>query len=391
MKQDAKSSGQTIPEVDERLLLPFIEKFISTMGAVKRYSADSQLVSESSKTLLARIRDLQPNMSDMTLHELHGLMFLNDKPLSDRLQQHALVGAFLLFMLERNLRQIKFTCTCPQRDLDKFMRLLVEWPESARANPQVALLHEGVNGVDLIPQGVFEFPEPKTGISKLPSILENRLEQAIFAPPVHGLEEVDIAPLVDFPAGSEPTPKPSRKHSPTIKLPQRSTTSKIFEEDSLNFEEPLIPKRKQVSKSKDEPPKQIKTKFSAKAPEKGLHEIAGTSVINVRSLGKEATNIMRRPSRRDMFRDVARPPGTVHLVVMTKLGRTIMDGAVVTLLGKPPVSKTTSANLGATFFLLPGKYNIQVKYEEYQLLCDLDLGTNDDEVLMDINLMDATD
>jgi hypothetical protein len=105
---------------------------------------------------------------------------------------------------------------------------------------------------------------------------------------------------------------------------------------------------------------------------------------------KSQQSIYDSGTRKRILQEEVRPPGTVHLVVMTKMGRQIVDDARVTILSNPEVSRVTNGQRGASFYLMPGAYKIRVNYDKYVVRHEIQLGADLDEIQMDVNLLDAT-
>ncbi len=328
---------------DESKIAAFLEKFIATLGVCQRYPPGSQLVKDNLSNLYAQMSELFRETGNLNFSEFHNHLMLNEAALSVPFQRTPLIGAFVFFMLEHNLRTIDFRSNCTQDDLESFLTVLAQDPERLRGDPQSTVLELNVSGIAVLPLGEpghqVETIEPASSITSI-----DLLKEAESNSTMESLAEPVREPVPEGPAG-------------------QATSHDIFSEEDF------------------------------------AHSDGETRIINRADLIDEEgpTRIMEQPrssiydsgARRKILQEEVRPPGTVHLVVMTKMGRQIVDDAKVTILSKPEVEKMTNGQRGASFFLMPGSYKIRVIYDKYIVRHEIQLGADLDEIQMDVNLLDA--
>lgn len=332
---------------DESKVAAFLEKFIASLGVCQRYPPGSQLVKDNLSNLYAQMSELLHDMNGLDFSEFHNHLLLNESALSVPFQRTPLIGAFVFLMLEHNLRSIVFTRNCTQDDLEIFLNLLAEAPERLRTDPTSTIEELTISGIQV---------------------------QALGEP----------GPMVE-----------------TFESPSSITSLDLLQEaeDETPVDQPREPVREPVP----EGPEEQDGEHSSPLNREDYSFIDGETRIidrNVISDQEGPTRIMEQPrsqqssfdsgTRKRILQDEVRPPGTVHLVVMTKMGRQIVDDAKVTILSKPEVTRTTNAQRGASFFLMPGKYKIRVIYDKYIIRHEIQLGADLDEIQMDVNLLDAT-
>jgi hypothetical protein len=361
-------------QIDEAKISAYLEKFIATLGVCQRYAPDSQLVFDSVKSLYALLRNIISDSDALNLSEFHNNLIINNSALSVNFQSTPLVGAFVFFMLENNLRAISFQKDVTQADLKSLLDTLSDNPEKIRANPVESLRALNVEGISVEPLGekeresareiVLATMEPETTSMLMhPDELPSQIESDDSFP--GNLDDSD--PMQSLPHARQ---RPPRQNESEVSYDE--------DPDPFSLPETLSSPQKSIS-------------------EEGETRILVRPNIDLDSTG-EQTQIMSRPTKADSYQTAmrkkimqedVRPPGTVLLVVMTKLGRQIVDDAKVIILTDPEVERVTARQRGASFFLLPGNYKIRVIYDKYIMVYDIQIGADLDEIQMDVNLLDA--
>ena len=347
---------------DESRIVAFIEKFISTLGVYQRYSADSRLASESAEGLFVQLMDIMSPTGRLTFSEFHNSLMLNDLVLSMPFQKTPLAGGFVFFMLEHNLRSIVLLGNCSLEDIKHFMSLLAYSPDKLRQSPSQTLDSKEIKGVLVEPQG-----QAQMGLSHLKSqsrvTIEPSPSSVMEIPQPPGEQKKKEKPRIQVvPQVPPPKPKPPVQPPPVV------------EKERTEFVDP---------EPDDESVTDGKTEVMFRP---GYDQTVAPDTL--------ATNVRRRIKAMGENQGIAvhegdRPPGSVHLVVMTMLGRQVVDDVKVTILTDPEQFKITSSQRGASFFLLPQKYKIRIIYEKYVLHYDIELGKDIVEIQMDVNLLDA--
>lgn len=361
-------------ELSEEKIASFLQKFIATVGIRQRYAGSSQLYNDNLNSLFSLTAEILEQFGDFTFSEFHNHLMYNNSPLSVSFQQQSLVGAYVYFMLEHNMKSVTFHQGCEKKDLNGLFNAIAEYPDRLRTGAKGIFDEIGIRGISIAPLG--------------------ELEMA-----AKGLESAQkVSAYSD-----------GEKNAPDIELPE-------FEQDEQHDEQP----GEQPSMHADELPERQPVKEHEAIGNAGIElneayteqdsaddsAYDGKTVIMNRDdmvLGDDDadghTRIMTRPKepetktstiRKEIMDKQVRPPNTVHLVVMTRLGRQVVDDAKVTVLSKPPITRNTAGQRGASFFLLPNLYKIRVNYDKYTMTYDIELGADLDEIQMDVNLLDAT-
>jgi len=340
--------------IDEDSITTFLEKLISTLGVRRRYASVNPIVKENIQNLYMYLSDFLVNQGYLSFSEFHSHLMVNDEALTVEVQKTPPVGAFVFLMLEYNLKRIVFTNACETDSLKGLLGLLADSPENLRADPVGALADLAIAGIEVEPQGKSE----------------------------QDTRAVEISVVTPEP---EQTPSPDQEMNEAAAKPERD-----------------MPEEKTIA-AKEQVPVWEDVEDQAPFPlSDGTQVVLHQSDIigNDEDVDEEGhTRIMSRPKpeevpstaiRKQILQRPNGQRGTVHLVIIVRLGREIVDDAKVTVLTTPEVSGVTALQQGAGFHLLPGKFKLQVTYDKYSSHHDIELGEDIDEIQMDVNLLDAT-
>lgn len=337
-------ADDSIEEVlNESRVATFIEKFIATLGVFQRYPTDSRLVKEAVQGFFVLMMDIMSPTGRLTFSEFHNHLQVNDEALSVKFQDTPLAGGLVFFMLEHNMSSISFLAKCSRSDLESFFKILAVSPYLLRQNPVKTLEEAGIRGIQVKPMGELNQIDGGEGTHRIVST------EAVEATAVRTLHrQAAAAQLV--PEQASPVPDPMEADEP-------EATDGVTE-----------------------------VMARPEAPGVESDEEDGRTLVMSRPVakGRPIPEVEKRP----LYEGV-RPPGTVLLVVMAMLGRQVVDDAKVTILTDPEVSRSTSSQRGASFYLLPGSFKIRVSYDKYSLVYDIELGAEVEEIQMDVNLLDA--
>jgi hypothetical protein len=145
--------GRKTSRDEELIAISFVEQFLASVGAIQRYAPESTMVSEALDELYKRLVRALSDDEELILSEFHNHLVINEDPVTVETQGTAMAGAFVFFMLERNLQTIAFRRACSRRELEKFLLLLAAWPDEARSDPEAHIRKRAIDGVRIEPQG----------------------------------------------------------------------------------------------------------------------------------------------------------------------------------------------------------------------------------------------
>ena len=335
------SKDQQLQSLDEKNVIEFVEVFIFAIGSFQRHPKDRNLKFENVDKLHALYSDIVRKSEKLILSEFHNHLMFNDSALPVDTQQKPAIGAFIFLMLEYNIRSFSFNQRCSKDEFGDLLSVLALPSEDFRGNPPGALRENNIVNVTITPQG-----EPSGAVAREEPMLSS-----------FELEPVTLAEKLM-----------SEKNEADEKIPELANI----------MEKPEFPLVKAEQTSSSEP-------FSD--PEDSELVMDATTRI----MAIPAKEIPVKKDRNRNILDVEdRPLGSVHLVVVAKLGRQVVDDAKVTIMSKPSITKVTQYNKGASFFLPPGRYRIIVQYDKYTMNYDIELFKDLDEIQLDINLLDAS-
>ena len=132
-------------QIHEEELVKIVDltKYIlAAVRSITLYPSGNKIRENSVEKVYTFLESLLKNLPSLTLAEVEKLFLVNNKRIPFEKEKDSVIREFIIFMIDRDIKAIQFLPLVNKEEIDLFLSILAENPESLRGGLVAQLMHE---------------------------------------------------------------------------------------------------------------------------------------------------------------------------------------------------------------------------------------------------------